>query len=224
MLLYEFRLAEEHNEQTDTENREGDKIDQQPDSIETDADDWYTTTGSEAEVDSDYTHLPSAATEPNLEILDRDRTDQPTTDKNITIDSLAIIVTAQLLQEVERAYQNGHFHEMWKMLINFCEQDLRFYVRLIESRDATTLQAAQDTLAQISIALLQHFAPLIPFFAEHFHPLISTDNGTSNHSIFQKNWHSVSPAIRQSLRASRTKKNDAKAEWEALKNDHNAGT
>ena len=222
VLLYGFLLDEEHNAQTDTKNQAGNKTNRQPDSTEMDEDDWHTATVSEQGATPDYTRLPSTPTEPNLKTLDRDRAGSAITDKSLTIDSLAITVTTQLLQEVEQAYQNGNFHEMWKMLTNFCEQDLGFYVRTIESRDATTFQAAQGTLSEISTALLQRLAPLTPFLAEHFHHLISTDNETDNHSIFEKNWHSVSPAIRQSLRASRTKKNDAKAEWEALKNSYNA--
>ena len=213
--LHEFPVDEVHSVQTDTENQGKDKIDRQSDTIKTDTDDQPNTTGSNRGVDPDDT---------NFKTLDRDRINQATIDQDLTIDSLAITVTAQFLQEVEQVCQNGHFHEMWKKLINFCEGDLKFYVRLIESRDATTLDAAQDTLVQISTALLQRFAPVVPFFAEHFHHLISTDKKTNNYSIFQKNWHSVSPAIRQSLRASRTKKNDAKVEWEALKNTYNAET
>ena len=164
---------------------------------------------SEREDDVNHTRLASAPTELNRENLD-----------NLTIDLLAIAVTTQLLQEVKQIYENGHFHETWKMLTDFCEQDLRFYVRAIEARDPTTLHAAHDTLTQISITLLQHFAPLTPFLAEHFYRLIFADSKTDNDSIFQKNWHSVPPGIRQSLKASRTKKNDAKTEWEALKNAH----
>lgn len=209
-LLYEFLFDE-----TDAENQGDEATDRQSDSMEMDEDDRHTTVGNQQKVDS----VPSAPTEPDLETPEADMTN-----KNLTIDSLAITVTAQLLQKVEQVYQNGHFHEMWKILINFCEEDLRFYVNSIESRDAATLHTAQDTLSQISIALLQRFAPLIPFLTEHFYRLISTDKRINNRSIFQKNWHLVSPAIRQSLRASRTKKNDAKSEWEALKNVYSAET
>ena len=149
-------------------------------------------------------------------------TDSSTADKDLTIDSLAVNVTAQLLQDVRQIYENGLFHETWKMLTDFCAQDLSFYVHAIEARDATAPHTTYETLTQISIALLQHFAPLTPFLAERFYQLISVDSKTDNHSIFEKNWHSVSPAIRQSLRASQTKKNNAKAEWEALGNAHNA--
>ena len=168
--------------------------------------------------DIGHARPPSAPTELNI-----NGTDSSTADKDLTIDSLAVNVTAQLLQDVRQTYENGQFHETWKMLTDFCVQDLSFYVHAIEAREATALHAAHEALTQISIALLQHFAPLTPFLAEHFYQLISVDSKTDNHSIFEKNWHSVSPAMRQSLRASQTKKNDAKAEWEALGNAHNAG-
>ena len=167
--------------------------------------------------DTSHARPPSASTEPNI-----NGTDSSTADKDLTLDSLAINVTAQLLQDVRQIYENGQFHETWKMLTDFCAQDLSFYVHAIEARDATAPHTTYEALTQISIALLQHFAPLTPFLAERFYQLISVDSKTDNHSIFEKNWHSVSPAIRQSLRASQAKKNDAKAAWEALGNAHNA--
>ncbi len=220
VLLYESRLGKEQTVQTDAENQDSEKTDCQPDSMEMDEGNQHITTDGKQEVDPD----DRTTTESGSETLAVDKADKPISDQSLTIDSLVITATAQLLQKAEEAYQNGHFHEMWKMLINFCEQDLRFYVSSIESRDATNLHAAQNTLTQISTALLQRFAPLIPFFAEHFYRLISADKDINNRSIFQENWYSVSPAIRQSLRASRTKKNNAKAEWEALKNTYNAET
>ena len=160
---------------------------------------------SEREDDVNHTRLASAPTELNRENPD-----------NLTIDSLAIAITTQLLQEVKQIYENGHFHETWKMLTDFCEQDIRFYVRAIEARDPTTLHAAHDTLTQISITLLQHFAPLTPFLAEHFYRLIfcgQTKQITT--ASFKRIGIQCRLGIRQSLKASRTKKNDAKTEWEA---------
>ena len=140
------------------------------------------------------------------------------------IDSLAIIVTSQLLQDVQRAYQDGNFHEMWTLLTDFCVDDLRFYLRAMESRPATTLHVAQTTLSQIATALLQQLAPLTPFLAEHFYHLISAEGITGNRSIFQNNWHRLSPIIGQTLHISDIETNDAKAEWEVLKNADNAGS
>ena len=141
---------------------------------------------------------------------------------NYSIDSLAIIVTAQFLQEVQQAYQDANFYGMWTILTDFCESDLRFYVSTVKSRPAETLHAAQTILSQIGTALLQRFAPLTPFLAEHFYPLISTEGVAGNHSIFQKNWHLLSPVDGQTLHISDIETDDAKAEWEVLKNTYEA--
>ena len=142
-----------------------------------------------------------------------------TTDKIMPIDALAITVTSQVLQDVQQAYQNGNFHEMWTLLTDFCEDDLRFYVHAMESQPAKTLHVAQDTLSQIVSALLQRLAPLTPFFAEHFYHLVSIEGLTGSHSIFQKNWL----VIEETLQVSKIETDDAKAEWEALKDAHGAG-
>lgn len=144
------------------------------------------------------------------------------TGKIASTDSLAITVTAQFLQEVQQAYQDANFCEMWTILTDFCESDLRFYVGTVKSRPAETLHAAQATLSQIGTALLQRFAPLTPFLAEHFYPLISTEGVVGNHSIFQKNWHLLSPVDGQTLHISDIETDDAKAEWEVLKNTYDA--
>ena len=145
------------------------------------------------------------------------------TDKVLPIDALAMAVTSRLLQDVQQTYQDGNFHGIWTLLTDFCEDDLRFYVRAMESRPAATLHVAQATLAQIATAFLQRLAPLTPFLAEHFYHLISTEGLTGNHSIFQKKWHLLSPIIGQVLQDSDIETDDAKAEWEVLKDAHNAG-
>ena len=144
------------------------------------------------------------------------------TEKMLPIDALVLTVTSQLLQDVQQAYQDGNYHEMWTLLTDFCEDNLRFYVRAMESRPATTLHVAQATLSEITTALLQRLAPLTPFLAERFYHLISTEGITGNHSIFQKNWHLLSPVSGQILKAADIETNDAKAEWEVLKNAHDA--
>ncbi|MCY3550341.1 MAG: class I tRNA ligase family protein [Candidatus Poribacteria bacterium] len=141
---------------------------------------------------------------------------------NYSIDSLAIIVTAQFLQEVQQAYQDANFYEIWTILTDFCENDLRFYVSAVKSCPAERLHAAQVTLSQIGTALLQRFAPLTPFLAEHFYPLIATEGVAGNHSIFQKNWHLLSPVDGQTLHISDIETDNAKAEWEVLKNTYHA--
>ena len=144
------------------------------------------------------------------------------TNKMLPIDALAIAVTSQLLQDVQQAYQNGNFYEMWTLVVDFCEDDLHFYARAMESRPATTLQVAQAVLSEITTVFLQRLAPLTPFLAERFYHLISAEQITGNHSIFQKNWHLLSSIIGQAPQVSDIETNDAKAEWEVLKNAHDA--
>ena len=181
--------------------------------------------------------ITGAKTPTNLEAQQIEETRTAATDKILPIDSLAMTVASQLLQDVQQAYQDRNFHEMWTLLTDFCEEDLRFYVRTMESRPATTLHVAQATLSQIATVLLQRLAPLTPFLVEHFYFLISTEGITGKHSIFQKKWHLLSPTIGQARHGShietQEKNNekrsfsslspmDAKAEWEALKNAHDA--
>ena len=176
---------------------------------------------SEHEVE---TGVASAPTHTNLQASETSETETTAIDKDRPIDSLVITVTAQLLQEIQQAYQVGDFHEMWKMLTNFCQDDLRFYIHTLESRSTTTLRQAQITLSQVTTALLQRLAPLTPFLAEHFYRLISIDGVTCSHSIFQRNWHDLSPLVEQSLQPSAMKEDEAKAEWEVRKRAYDPGT
>ena len=170
------------------------------------------------------TGFPSAPTHTNLEPSTIGQTGHETTDKAHPMDALAITVTAQLLQEVQHAYQAENFHEIWEMLIDFCQNDLRFYIRSLESRPTKTLSTAQITLSQITTTLLQRLAPLTPFLAEHFYPRVSIEGVTGNHSIFQSNWHELSPLVAQSSMPSDVKNNKAKAEWEARKREYEPST
>ena len=166
--------------------------------------------------------ITGAQTPTHLEAQQIEGASTPATDKILPIDSLAVTVASQLLRDVQQAYQDENFHEMWTLLTDFCEEDIRFYVRAMESRSATTLHVAQATLSQIVTVLLQRLAPLTPFLVEHFYPLISTEGVTGNHSIFQKKWHLLSPTIGQALQGSDIETQDAKAEWKVLKNAHDA--
>lgn len=141
-----------------------------------------------------------------------------TPDKNLLMDSLAIAVTNQLLQKVQLAYDSRNFHEMWELLVNFCEADLRFYVSAIGARPAATLHSAQRTLLMISTVLLQRLAPLTPFLAEHFYTLISTDGAAETHSIFQKNWNQLQPTHPHNVETASA--SPVLAQWETLKNDY----
>ena len=177
-------------------------------------DEQHFTAGNGREAQTDFACAP---THTNLEAPGG-----TATGKTLSIDSLVITVTAQLLQEVQQAYQTENFHEMWTLLTEFCQDDLRFYSGTVESRPTTTLHAARGILSEITTVLLQRFAPLTPFLAEHFYRRISIAGITTNQSIFQGNWDSHSSLIGQSLQPSDVKKDEAKAEWEDLKRTDDA--
>ena len=166
------------------------------------------TTANQQEVQTKFAAVP---TYPNLEAS------EAATGKMLQIDSLIISTTTQLLMEVEQAYQTQNLHQMWVMLTNFCEDDLLFYRRTMESRPAKTLFAAQTTLSWVATVLLQRFAPLTPFFAEHFYQHVSIESVTGNRSIFQGKWQARSPLITQDINP-----NQAKVEWENVKRAHDA--
>ena len=189
---------------------------------------------SDSEIHKDGQHFTEietgfagAPTHTDLETSETEQTADTTTDQARQIDALAITVTEQLLQETQHAYQAGNFHEMWKMLTDFCQDDLRFYVRTLEARPTKTLRAAQMILSQITTTLLQRLAPLTPFLAEHFYRLISVDGVTGSHSIFQRNWHDLSHLVAKSSmpsNISNMKNENAKAEWEARKREYEPRT
>lgn len=133
-------------------------------------------------------------------------------------DSLMIAVTSQLLQEVQQSYETGNYHEIWRMLTDFCDSDLRFYLHLMREETAGSDPLAKTTLLEITTAILQRLAPLTPFLAEHFYHLISAVDGTGDGSIFQKQWHDFSGIIRRDAEVPDSGTHDAKAEWETLKN------
>ena len=170
------------------------------------------------------TSVASAPTHTNPEASEIENTGDTTTDKALPIDTLAIIVTEQLLQEIQQAYRAENFYEMWELLTNFCQDDLHFYLQTLQSRSTKSLQAAQMTLSQITTTLLQRLAPLTPFLAEHFYQRTSIDGVNGNHSIFQRNWHDLSTLIANSSMPSNMKNDNAKAEWEARKSEHDPST
>lgn len=143
-----------------------------------------------------------------------------TKDKHRRIDALALAATEACLQAVQQAYQVGHFHEMWRILFDFCEDDLTVYAQLIAKRPKATISAARRTFSAILTVLLQRLAPLTPFLAEYGYnlcsaPVITTDGKSQKktttdapNSIFLTRWLHL-PAAQP----------DAKTDWESLKHE-----
>ena len=209
-----FESISEHLHPFLLDSKKSSKKEQTAATAKTSKDEQHFTATNGREVQTEDT---CASTDMNLE----GRGQNTATGKTLPLDSLAIAVTAQRLQEVQQAYQTENFHEMWTLLTDFCQDDLRFYTSTMEARPTTTRQAAQNILSQITTGLLQRFAPLIPFFAEHFYQSVSIEGIAGDHSIFQGNWHSHASLIEQK-QPSDMETDEAKAEWEEVKKAYNA--
>lgn len=147
-------------------------------------------------------------------------TDALPKNKHRRIDALALAATGTRLQEVQQAYENGKFREMWRALVEFCETELELYLRLMQKRPSTVSAAALRTLSLITTAVLQRFAPLTPFSAEYNYSLCiatmpggaansaSQTDGTAPNSIFLTPWIQLPPAHPAT-----------KMEWESLKHE-----
>ena len=144
--------------------------------------------------------------------------ESPGSGESTRLDLLAVVVAAQCLREVQQAYENADFHGIWRLLTRFCADDLLFYMDAMEARPATELHSSQPVLLEITAALLQRLAPVVPFLAEHFYHLTSGAAVGTDRSIFEENWHQFSPILKQTLQASDKEVDAAKAEWEAVKN------
>ena len=143
-----------------------------------------------------------------------------TKDKHRRIDALALAATEACMQAVQQAYPVGNFHEMWRILVDFCNADLGVYARLIAKRPKATITAARRTFSAILTVLLQRLAPLTPFLAEYGYnlcsaPVISTGGKSQKktatdapNSIFLTRWLHLPPA-----------QPDAKTDWESLKDE-----
>ncbi len=145
------------------------------------------------------------------------------------LDALALSVTNRVLQSVDLAYQQRHFHQAWCVLRDFCQSDLQqFYLPVLKNRfnaaKATReARSGQTALWELSRVLIQRFAPIIPFFAEQTHALIqrrdtasSSSDGVKGEcefefsSVFLKDWVSQINAPHIA---------DADARWKELLGD-----
>jgi len=101
--------------------------------------------------------------------------DRDTIDFNemLSLDRWAVDRAAQLHEDVETAYANFHFHQIYQKLHNFCANELGgFYLDVIKDRlyttqpDSLARRSAQTALHHIAEALVRWIAPILSFTAE----------------------------------------------------------
>ncbi|HUI41037.1 MAG TPA: isoleucine--tRNA ligase [Terriglobia bacterium] len=100
------------------------------------------------------------------------------------IDAWALERTAEVLDEVEKAYQNFEFHKVYRALYDFATVDLSaFYFDILKDRlytaPATSARrrAAQWTLYRIADALARALAPILCFTTEEVWAELPADAG-----------------------------------------------
>ena len=121
----------------------------------------------------------------------------------LTPDKQVLATTAKAIPFVDFAYQRRDFYRAWCLLRDFCQSDLQQFCdhRFNASETAQEKRSCQTALLEILYALIQRFAPIIPFFSEQTHALIrmweapasaadcaQRQDESELSSIFFKNW------------------------------------
>ncbi|MBE8716473.1 isoleucine--tRNA ligase [Cellvibrio polysaccharolyticus] len=116
----------------------------------------------------------------------------------VQLDRWIIGRTAQLQQEIIKAYDNYQFHLIYQKLHNFCVVELGgFYLDIIKDRqytikaDAVARRSAQTALYHIVEALVRWIAPILSFTADEMWPFIP---GVHEGSVFAAEWYQL-PAL-----------------------------
>jgi isoleucyl-tRNA synthetase len=113
----------------------------------------------------------------------------------VQLDRWIIGRTAQLQQEIIKAYDNYQFHLIYQKLHNFCVVELGgFYLDIIKDRqytikaDAVARRSAQTALYHIVEALVRWIAPILSFTADEMWPFIP---GVHEGSVFAAEWYQL---------------------------------
>ncbi|MCL4558587.1 MAG: isoleucine--tRNA ligase [Deltaproteobacteria bacterium] len=99
--------------------------------------------------------------------------------------------TAELVQKIEKAYQDYNFHIVYHAVLDFCVADLSsFYLDILKDRlyvsrsDSPGRRAAQTVLYDILARLIEMLAPVLSFTAEEAWSHLP---GTKEESVFLSN-------------------------------------
>ncbi|MBA6414305.1 isoleucine--tRNA ligase [Parahaliea sp. F7430] len=91
----------------------------------------------------------------------------------LSLDRWAVDRAARLQREIEQAYENYQFHQIYQKLHHFCANDLGgFYLDVIKDRQYTTQsdsvarRSAQTAMYHVAEALVRWVAPILSFTAE----------------------------------------------------------
>ncbi|MDA8087406.1 MAG: isoleucine--tRNA ligase [Nitrospiraceae bacterium] len=107
------------------------------------------------------------------------------------IDRWALSRLQGLIRDVETAYENFEFHEVYHRLYNFCVVDMSsFYLDILKDRlytfrrDSAERRAAQWVLGRILVSMAKLMAPVLSFTAEEIWSYINPEAGRDAESVF----------------------------------------
>jgi isoleucyl-tRNA synthetase len=113
----------------------------------------------------------------------------------LALDRWAIARAAQLQQELQVAYRDYQFHQIYQKLHQFCVVDMgSFYLDILKDRlytmrpDSRGRRSAQTAMHHILEALVRWLAPILSFTAEEIWQHMS---GQRRESVFLETWYSL---------------------------------
>jgi isoleucyl-tRNA synthetase len=111
----------------------------------------------------------------------------------LPLDRWAVDCAAQLQLEVEQAYSDYQFLQVYQKVHNFCAFDMgAFYLDILKDRlyttgiDSLPRRSAQTAMYHILEAMVRWIAPVLSFTAEEIHTYVP---GRRSDSIFLETWY-----------------------------------
>lgn len=121
------------------------------------------------------------------------KTHQLDEDKTLDLDKWIMAKTANLQIQILQAYEKYNFHQVVRLILNFCSNDLGgFYLDVIKDRQYTTQEnsiarrSAQTALNHILEAMVRWLAPVLSFTAEEIWQSMPSEK---TDSIFLQEWY-----------------------------------
>ena len=112
--------------------------------------------------------------------------DQVSSQEMLVLDRWIIQRAAEVQQELQEAYENYDFHNIYQKLHNFCAVDMSsFYMDVVKDRQYTThseslaRRSTQTAMYHVIEALVRWMAPILSFTAEEVWSYIPGDRGES---------------------------------------------
>jgi isoleucyl-tRNA synthetase len=111
----------------------------------------------------------------------------------LPLDRWAVDTAAQLQKEIEQAYSDYQFLQVYQKVHNFCAFDMgAFYLDILKDRlytmraDSQARRSAQTAMYHILEAMVRWIAPVLSFTAEEIHGHVP---GERSDSIFLETWY-----------------------------------